>query len=244
MIVLTSWDDGHPLDLRLGDMLSKHGLAGTFFVPMSNQENKPVMNGVQLRQLDSIHEIGSHTLSHQYLLDCDRVVAKHEINEGKRQLEVELGHAVHGFCYPGGRFNAEISQMVKTAGFTYARTIENLCLDLGESCWQMPTTIQFYPHSPLTLAKNILHHWSLPKIPLILKRLKNDCFYTFARQMAETCAESDCVFHLWGHSWEIEKYDLWTELDQFLHYLSTLSTQSSTLEAISNHYFQVTETKN
>ncbi|HLG31044.1 MAG TPA: hypothetical protein VI387_12610, partial [Candidatus Brocadiales bacterium] len=24
------------------------------------------------------------------------------------------------------------------------------------------------------------------------------------------------VLHLWGHSWEIEKYDLWEELEEFL----------------------------
>jgi len=26
------------------------------------------------------------------------------------------------------------------------------------------------------------------------------------------------VFHLWGHSWELEEHDLWGELESFLAY--------------------------
>ena len=239
MIVLTSWDDGHPLDMRLGELLCKHGLVGTFFVPITNRENKPVMDTAQLRQLNKAHEIGSHTLTHQYLLDCPSLTAKQEINEGKQRLEEKLGHHIHGFCYPGGWFNTEISQLVKAAGFSYARTIENLCIDTGINPWHMPTTIQFYPHDTLTLAKNALRHWSLPKLPFVLKRLTNNCFYTFARQMAEQCAEVNGVFHLWGHSWEIEEHNLWAELDRFLCYLATMSTHSYTLEEILSVSFPI-----
>jgi hypothetical protein len=28
-----SWDDGHPLDFRIADMLERYGLTGTFYVP-------------------------------------------------------------------------------------------------------------------------------------------------------------------------------------------------------------------
>jgi hypothetical protein len=29
-VMTTSWDDGHPLDLQIAQLLSKSGLAGTF----------------------------------------------------------------------------------------------------------------------------------------------------------------------------------------------------------------------
>ena len=29
------------------------------------------------------------------------------------------------------------------------------------------------------------------------------------------------VFHLWGHSWEIEKYGMWEELSDFLKHISS-----------------------
>jgi hypothetical protein len=34
--ITTSWDDGHPSDLRLADLLHKHSLRGTFYVPPEN----------------------------------------------------------------------------------------------------------------------------------------------------------------------------------------------------------------
>ncbi len=32
--ITTSWDDGHPLDFRVAELLSKYGLRGTFYIPM------------------------------------------------------------------------------------------------------------------------------------------------------------------------------------------------------------------
>ena len=60
--VTTSWDDGHPLDLRVAELLAKSGLTGTFYVPRSSQ--KPVMNRSQIRELSNSFEIGAHTLEH------------------------------------------------------------------------------------------------------------------------------------------------------------------------------------
>ena len=61
-VMTTSWDDGHPLDLRVAELLAKSGLTGTFYVPRSSQ--KPVMNHSQIRELSNSFEIGAHTLEH------------------------------------------------------------------------------------------------------------------------------------------------------------------------------------
>ena len=47
----TSWDDGHPLDLRLAELLATHGFSGTFYVPRGNREGRPVMTTAELRAL-------------------------------------------------------------------------------------------------------------------------------------------------------------------------------------------------
>lgn len=229
-MILTSWDDGHPLDLRVGEMLSKHGLAGTFFVPLENREGPPVMTALQMRELDQCHEIGSHTRTHCYLLRCSRSEAREEIEAGKQQLEELLGHHVDGFCYPGGNFDSGVTDLVKAAGFQYARTIENLRTDLGDDRWQLPTTLQFYPHSASTLVKNTLKHWKFSKPALILPGLGAPNFFAFARQIAESCAQSNSIFHLWGHSWEIEEQGLWSELESFLAFLSSLTCPSVPLK--------------
>jgi peptidoglycan-N-acetylglucosamine deacetylase len=44
----TSWDDGHPFDLRVADLPKKYRLRGTFYVPMKSQNE--TMNVLQLRK--------------------------------------------------------------------------------------------------------------------------------------------------------------------------------------------------
>lgn len=31
LIITTSWDDGHPLDLKIAELLDKYGINGTFY---------------------------------------------------------------------------------------------------------------------------------------------------------------------------------------------------------------------
>jgi hypothetical protein len=36
----------------------------------------------------------------------------------------------------------------------------------------------------------------------------------------QSARESDHIFHLWGHSWEIEATNMWRHLDSFLGFAS------------------------
>jgi peptidoglycan/xylan/chitin deacetylase (PgdA/CDA1 family) len=63
-IFTTSWDDGHPLDARMAELLSLHEFQGTFYVPVSNREGLPVLGPEDLRRLGQGFEIGSHTIDH------------------------------------------------------------------------------------------------------------------------------------------------------------------------------------
>src|SRR6266508_4339060 len=138
MLVLTSWDDGHPFDLRVAELLAKHGLAGTFFVPGQNREGRAVMGRADIRELDRHFEIGGHTLTHRYLAGEARDEILREIADGKRLIEDALGHPIHGFCYPGGRFDEAVVRAVHQAGFVYSRTTENLRFDLGTDLARVP----------------------------------------------------------------------------------------------------------
>src|SRR5579872_2823021 len=58
--ITTSWDDGHPLDLRVADLLARYGIAGTFYVPATTAMG--TMSAAQFRELIPNFEIGAHTL--------------------------------------------------------------------------------------------------------------------------------------------------------------------------------------
>ena len=218
-IFTTSWDDGHPLDARVAELLSAHGFQGTFYMPLSNREGLPVMPPGEMRRLGQGFEIGSHTLDHCYLKTVDAAEARRQIVGGKTQIEQILGQRVSGFCYPGGHYTLEHRHMVVDAGFDYARTVVNFHRMLPADPFCMPTTIQFYSHERSVFVKNLLKHseW----------RRRGSLFWvavTNKEFMPRLCALLDrvCVrggvFHLWGHSWEIERFDGWRQLDSFLRY--------------------------
>ena len=66
-LVTTSWDDGHPSDLRLAEMLAERGLKATFYIPRSSQ--RPTLTPEQIRRIAARFEIGAHTLDHVVLTD-------------------------------------------------------------------------------------------------------------------------------------------------------------------------------
>lgn len=230
MIVVTSWDDGHPHDERIADMLARYGFSGTFFVPVCNSEGRPVLSGSALRRLSHSFEIGGHTLDHVYLTGLDQEEVHHQIRCGKEGIEQQLGRGIEGFCYPGGRMNAAIRSAVHQHGFRYGRTIENLRIDCNGNPYSLPTTLQFFPHTKNILIKNFLRYGLWTRRAAILKlAIQADNWWDRLPVIAESMAHTNGVMHIWGHSWEIEKYGLWNQLEHMLKRISLLRPQSMTV---------------
>jgi peptidoglycan/xylan/chitin deacetylase (PgdA/CDA1 family) len=106
MIITTSWDDGHPLDFKVAELLSKYDLKGTFYIPQNNPEHR-ILDKKGIKTLSQIYEIGGHTLNHVNLLDVDLVRGENEIRGCKLWLEDALGKQIKAFCYPRGKFNKD-----------------------------------------------------------------------------------------------------------------------------------------
>lgn len=223
VVFTTSWDDGHPLDLRLADLLQRRGFTGTFYIPIRNQAGLPVMAAPEIRHLASLAEVGSHTLDHCYLTTVDMAKAQTQIRNGKTELEQALGTSVAGFCYPGGQFNVEHQRIVAAAGFHYARTTVNFCSDAGADRFLVPTSLQLYPHSNRVYARNWLRRgrW-LTRFALARVALSHtDLLRRLCAALLQV-RHSGGLFHLWGHSWEFEAIDGWRVLDEFLRYASDI----------------------
>jgi peptidoglycan/xylan/chitin deacetylase (PgdA/CDA1 family) len=235
VLFVTSWDDGHPLDERIAELLTCFGLKGTFFVPDHNQESRPILTVERLRNLDQQFEIGSHTLDHVYLTGLSATNLHHQVAGGKSALEQIVGHRVDGFCYPGGKLNAQVRRVVKGAGFKYARTIENLRLDSGRDLYAIPTTLQFYPHPRFVLFGNFLRHGRpLQKIATLLLATSGSDYWASLSRLLQSLAPTDCVVHIWGHSWEIEEHGLWSHLKHFLALVAETKPHACTISDLLN----------
>src|SRR6266481_3829885 len=96
--ITTSWDDGHPLDLRVADLLAKHGLNGTFYIPKA--ADNETMSATDIRDLMVAFEIGAHTLKHVALTGATEKQAWHEIADSKSWIEDNTGRPCRMFCPP------------------------------------------------------------------------------------------------------------------------------------------------
>jgi peptidoglycan/xylan/chitin deacetylase (PgdA/CDA1 family) len=219
ILFTTSWDDGHPLDMRLADMLARHGFRGTFYMPLSNREGLPVLAPGDMRRLAEGFEIGSHTLEHCYLQSVAELEARRQIVSGKDQVECILGRRVSGFCYPGGHYTSKHRQMVAEAGFEYARTVASFHRELLADPFAMPTTIQFYPHASSSLLRNFIRQgeWRRRTRLFALAWGYRDLVMRLQGLLDYVCLHGG-AFHLWGHSWEVERFEGWRQLESFLVY--------------------------
>lgn len=216
-----SVDDGHPLDLRIADMLARHDLRATFYVPIRNCEGPPVLSAVQTRELAQRFEMGSHTLDHRFLTTLNETEAWHQIIHGKAELEQRIGQKVTGFCYPGGKFRQPHVQMVRRAGFSYARTIRNMYPDAGQHSLTLPTSLQFYPHTRSVLIRNFILQGSYPiRSPLFRAVIIEEDWVMRLYRLFDHLQKRGGVFHLWCHSLDIDRLQIWKALDHFLGFVA------------------------
>lgn len=216
VLVTTSWDDGHVLDHCVASLLEPYGLQGTFYVAPRNVEF-PTPLRLRDRDLHAISaefEIGGHTVSHANLTRIPDSEAAGEIREGKDALEQAIGSAVRCFCYPYGAFEKRHESMTQAAGFSYARTIRRYATSGVINPMAVDTTLHACRH---------ICDW-LPMLRLAAgsARKANEFFWNWdvlAMALFDKVLETGGVYHLWGHSWEVERNKDWDRLERVFAYI-------------------------
>jgi len=227
MIVTTSWDDGHPLDLRLAELLAKHGLPATFYVPLSNQ--RPSMSPAEIRSLASQFEIGGHTLTHCDLNRLSLTASQSEITGCRSEIEQITGRPCRSFCFPMGRFRRVHLAQVRRAGFSIARTVETMSLGWPRSVdglLLLPTSVQAYATSWAARLRNGVKRLRADNLLRAVLFHRSDWEAT-AELLLEQIEHQGGVFHLWGHSWEIEESQDWDRLELLMSKLGQMRDRAN-----------------
>jgi peptidoglycan/xylan/chitin deacetylase (PgdA/CDA1 family) len=240
MLFTTSWDDGYKLDLRIADLLDTYGCKGTFYVCPRKQHDKEVMSTEEIALLRERHEIGAHTLRHSKLTEISAIDAKAEITGSKEWVEQVTGAPCSMFCYPYGFVNDEVKQLVQDAGFKGARTTERQKLTTSDP-FAMPTTLQITPFPKRKVWSKWWHpldingprrarRKGLKQLGVKTEDMKD--WLSLAKALFDSVQNldnSNHQFHLWGHSHEVEKYNMWEDLEAFLAHV-----QSANVECVPN----------
>jgi peptidoglycan/xylan/chitin deacetylase (PgdA/CDA1 family) len=212
--ITTSWDDGHPLDLRLAELLHKYGLPATFYIPLDN--DLPVLTPSQVRELSAEFEVGAHTVHHCDLMTVPDNVTRSEITDCKSALEQITGRPCMAFCFPKGHFRPNHVRQVREAGYRMARTVELMSLEMPrvhDGLAMMPTTVQAGPAGFARVARNSLKRLRPLNLLRHVRYSQSDWVATAAAVLEHVLTRGG-VFHFWGHSWEIHRMQQWQNVER------------------------------
>lgn len=208
--VTTSWDDGTTADMRLADLLERYGVKGTFYVSKVFEHSLPEADIVTL---GSRFEIGAHTIDHPDLTRVPAAEAQRQIEESKLYLEALLGRSVPMFCYPFGRYNEPVEELVKRAGFIGARTCDPGGLGMPRDPHRCQITLLASNGSPL-MALKIWWRSRLLKIAGLLD------WESRAKHLFDLALAQGGVYHMYGHSGEFEEKHEWSKVERVIKYVA------------------------
>jgi len=195
MKIVTSWDDASHHDIRLAELLLKYNLPATFYVP-----NCCELSDEQIRWLDSKgFTIAGHTVNHpQDLKKLSHPDLAFEIESNKQYLEKIIGREITKFCYPRGRYNKQVIEAVKRAGYEEARITKLFRLLKSKEPFQTGTTI---------------HIFQRPEYDGV-------DWFKVAKEYLEIARNTEnSIFHIWGHSNEIHRDNNWEKLEELFKLL-------------------------
>ncbi len=216
-LITTSWDDGSPADLRLAELLSKYNLQGTFYVPRQNDEHG-VMPESDLLKISKDFEIGGHTLSHKSLKKASSGEIEFEVKGSFDWLSNILNEHPVSFCLPYGHYSNQSIDLIYRSGFRYVRTTE--LLSPSRPSFLSHTTLQVFQHSRLTYLKHLLKRGRLNNLWLWIRGGSSDDHLRLLDYYLDYININGGCFHLWGHSWEIEEFNLWNRLEMICKHIS------------------------
>jgi hypothetical protein len=226
--ITTSWDDGHPSDFRVAELLCKYGLRGTFYVPRKAETE--TISAARVRDLAGSFEVGGHTVNHVVLPETPDADARREIGDCKSWLEQITGRPCPMFCPPKGKFRRRHLAMIRDAGFKGVRTVELLSLDFPRptaGLMTMPTTVQAHANGLGGYARNALRRSAIRNLwSLLLNRRATD-WLALGRCLLTRAVEQGGVFHLWGHSWELDANDQWGRLEDLMRLMTEFAPHAS-----------------
>lgn len=204
-----SYDDGVEQDIRLIEIMNKHGLKGTFnlnsglYAPEGTVFPKgQIHRRLTLKQATELYknsgqEVAVHTVTHPFLEQLPPEMAINEVIKDRENLEKQFGTIIRGMAYPYGTLSDRVVELLKYCGIAYSRTTE--------------ATYDFrIPQDWLRLSSTC--HHTMPELQGLTKSFIEDKVYY-----------APYLFYLWGHSYEFEADNNWSLIEEFAEHTGNRS---------------------
>lgn len=169
-VVGITFDDGYQNNLTYAaPILKKYGFSATCYIVSENIGSsntwdlkdkitqRPLMTENEINEwLELGFDIGAHTKTHPDLTCVSNEQALIEINDCKIELEEKFKVSVNDFCYPFGRFNDFVLNVLKESDYTTATSMQRGRVNLNSNKYllpRIPVNYRTLPH--LFIAKII-----------------------------------------------------------------------------------------
>lgn len=192
-----SYDDGAVQDARLIEIMTKHGVKGTFNLNGRSYTAPPRPQGRRLLTREEAlalypaagQEVAVHSYSHPFLEQLPRGNAAWEIVRDREILEGMFGCIVRGMAYPMGTSSGDVAATLRQCGIAYARTTQaSHGFGLPEDWLRFSPTCRHQDPSLPALCQEFLSmdvRWGVK------------------------------LFCLWGHSYEFDEQGNWDLIERF-----------------------------
>ncbi len=196
-----SYDDGQIHDKRLIEIMSKHGIKGTFNLNSNHYFNPDA--AIKREELCSLYlasgnEIAVHGVDHLSLAMTDPGEGTHSIVCDRENLEEITGRIIKGMAYANGSYSDEVCTMLKACGIKYSRTtVSTEKFDMPTDWLKLPATC---------------HHNNPRLMELAHKFIEEPPYHYFPNRKLK-------LFYLWGHSYEFNNNDNWNVIEEFCEYM-------------------------
>ena len=196
-----SYDDGVETDIRLIEIMKKHGLRGTFNLnsgifapegttyPAGQAQRRMSESQILSTYTDSGMEVAVHAYTHPFLEQLPPSLCTLEIVRDRERLEELFGGIIRGMAYPYGTYNDTVVNILRDCGIAYSRTTKT------PEKFSLPT-------DPLRLDPTC--HHNNPRLMELADK--------FVRSKAARRGE---LFYLWGHSYEFDGDNNWEVIEKF-----------------------------
>lgn len=210
MKIISSWDDGSKSDLKIAELMSKYKIPTIFYWCAAMSKSKDVGNVQswltieECKEIAKTFEIGSHSYTHQSLKKLSIPQLAMEITDSRKFWQDIVSQEINSFAYPKNSITSLSKALVKGAGYKSARSNIVGCLNAGSDQYKIECTIQI----------------GIDRI-----EYKNKSWELFFDEMMEKITD-DSIFHIFGNSCDIEKYNDWENFENFLKKLTENFSQT------------------
>ncbi len=198
-----SYDDGVEQDIRLIEIMQRHGVKGTF-----NLNGQKLLTEAYDYPAGSIHramgrklaletypgsgmEVALHSFTHPFLDRISRERATYEVIKDREVLESIFGGVIRGMAYPMGPFNDMTVEVLRACGVAYARTtVSTGHFEIPTDWLRLPATCHHNDPRVIELSNKFVteqNHWGFPQL-----------------------------FYLWGHAYEFDINQNWDHIEHIL----------------------------